>query len=237
MNHEDDQVGEPTADQVEVACRVVSLWDSGERDRGWSGRVWSALLRKSLLAFEASRDERAADFAISLLVTEPHLTPQVCNYLVAVGQDNPDLVHSIFDQVCSRDIVSIWQSLWIAFSCGAVPGSSEHEDHLDWLRGQVTGPDPSVAAQAVLALARRRSLTLDVGAAAYERAPSAHRPTVSLALAAAHGRRGSQYAFDDQVEGWLADWARTQRWGRKPTAKRSGKRAAKKPAPRPRRQP
>lgn len=211
-----EELDAPSPEQLEVAWRVISSWNSGDGDREWSGHVWSALLRKSFLAFEVSRDERAAEFAINLLVNEPHLTPQVCNYLVAVGHDNPELVHSVLDEVCSRDIVSIWQALWVAFLAGSVSGPSRQGDHLDWLRQQVEGPDPSVSAQAALALARRRSLTRELGAAAYDRAPEAHRPTVALALAAAHGRTGSEFVFDDQVEGWLADWTRTQRWGRRP---------------------
>lgn len=206
---------EPTSEQIAVATRVVDMWESEELSRfAWSGSVWSALLRKSLLTLESAQDSIALNSAISLLVREPHLTPQVCSYLIALGRENPDEVHDLLNELCSSDIVSVWQSLWVAYLAGSVPGTRVKQAHVDWLRRQVDGPHHAVTAQAALALARRGLLTIDVGARAYERAHVAHRPTAGLALAAVQGAAGIEFVANDQVEGWLADFAGTQRWGR-----------------------
>jgi len=204
----------PTPEQLAVASRVVALWSADDKaDSNWSSSVWSALLRKSLFALESGRDERAVPTAISLLVREPHLTPQVCGYLVAVGRDQPDLVHEVLDELCDRDIVSIWQSLWIAYLAGSVSGGRQRRKHVSWLREQLESPHDSVSAQAALALARRRLLSVRPASRAYDRAPEAHRTTAALALAAAQGVSRGDLVQSDQIEGWLANWARKQSWG------------------------
>lgn len=211
----------PTSEQIAVAARVVDMWNGGEHsDVPWSGSVWSALLRKSLLTLEAAQDSSAVESAISLLVREPHLTPQVCTYLIALAREDPDKVHNLLNELCRSDIVSVWQSLWVAYLAGSVPGAARRSAHIEWLQRQAKGPHHAVAAQAALALARRRLLTVDVGAHAYEHAPAAHRPTVALALAAVHGAARSEFVAENQVEGWLAEFARTQSWGRPRPRKR-----------------
>lgn len=209
---------EPTSDQLEVAARVVSVWrDEEARDEyGWGSHIWSTLLRKSLATLEAGRDDRAVVAAIALLVNEPHLTPQVCNYLVAIGRDDAGQVHRVLNELCGRDsnIVSIWQSLWVAYLAGSVSdGTRRRQRHIAWLEGQVDGAHDAVSAQAALALARRRQLTVELGARAYDRAPEPHRLTAALALAAARGANGVEEVAADQVERWLAEWARKQTWG------------------------
>jgi len=209
------EVVAPTSEQIAVAARVVEIWDGEEQsDVAWSGSVWSALLRKSLLTLESAQDPRAVASAISLLVREPHLTPQVSTYLIALSREHHEKVHDLLNELCSTDIVSVWQSLWVAYLAGSVPGVSDKGAHVGWLHRQLDSQHHGVAAQAALALARRRLLTVDAGARAYERAPATHRPTAALALAAVHGAAGSEFVADDQVEAWLADFARTQRWGR-----------------------
>ncbi len=218
----DDETGQPEApqyEQLEVANRVVTMWHSDEgTGYGWSGSVWSAMLRKSLYTLETGRDDRAVASAISLLVREPHLTPQVSNYLIAVGQGDPDQISFMLDELCGSNVVSPWQSLWAAFVAGSIPRRSRSSEHANWLRDQTDSSHAAVSAQAALALARRRSLPVEMAARVYERAPQAHRPTVALALAAAHGVADTDFGQANQLEGWLRDWVKTQRWGRRRTA-------------------
>ncbi len=208
----------PTSAQLEVGARVVSVWrdEEARANYGWGSHVWSTLLRKSLATLEARRDDRAVNAAIELLVKEPHLTPQVCNYLIAVGRDDPAPVHRVLNELCGRprNIVSIWQSLWVAYLAGSVSDRRRPpERHIAWLKEQVDAAPEAVSAQAALALARRRRLTVDLAARAYDRAPEAHRLTAALALAAARGASGVEEVAKDQVEYWLAGWARKQVWG------------------------
>jgi hypothetical protein len=225
---------EPTGEQLAVAARVVGVWRDEEtrNEYGWGSHIWSSLLRKSLATLEAGRDDRAVDSAITLLVNEPHLTPQVCNYLVAVGRDDPAPVHRVLDDVCGRDrnIVSIWQSLWVAYLAGSVSsGTRRRRRHVAWLEAQVDGAHDAVSAQAALALARRRQLTVELGARAYERAPESHRLTAALALAAARGVTGVEEVAADQVERWIGDWARKQTWGTRRRVLRRSRPAADRP--------
>lgn len=217
---EADGLDAPTPEQLEVASRVVSMWASTEPDpHQWSSGVWSALLRKSLFALEAGRDPRAVPSAISLLVHQPQLTPQVCGYLAAAGEERPDLVHGVLDVLSENDIVGVWQALWVTYLAGSVPGGSRQADHVQWLRRQADSRHGAVSAQATLALARRRLLSVSAAASAYERSAQPHRPTAALALAAARGVAGADVVHDNQVEGWLGGWVRTQPWGTPPAAK------------------
>lgn len=206
----------PTSDQLEVAYRVVSLWNTDEGEQlDWGNAVWSALLRKSLFALEVGRDDRALSRAITLLVREPHLTPQVCGYLSAVGQEEPASVIKVLDEVCDGDIVSVWQSLWIAHLAGSVNSGTSRRRHVEWLRSQVNSRHDSVSAHAALALARRRYLDAPTAEAAYQRAPEVHRPTAALAMAAAKGAVGAEFIPENQSERWLADSASNEEWGQR----------------------
>jgi len=226
---------EPTADQLAVAARVVSVWrdEDSRSDFGWGSPIWSTLLRKSLATLETGRDDRAVSAAIALLVNEPHLTPQVCNYLIAVGRDDAAPVHRVLNELCGRDrnIVSIWQSLWIAHLAGSVSdGTRRRQRHIEWLEEQVVGAHDAVSAQAALALARRRQLTVELSARAYDRAPEPHRLTAALALAAARGANGVEEVATDQIERWLAEWARKQTWGTRRRVVRKARPAADRPS-------
>lgn len=215
----------PSSDQIAVAARVIEIWQGPEPFfAGWSGSVWSALLRKALATLESAEDPVGVDATIGLLVTESALTPQVCTYLIAVGRQEPRIVHRVLDELCRKDIVSVWQSLWIAYLAGSVPGGTSNQVHVAWLRRQVESPHQAVAAEAALALARRRLLTVDMGARAYGQAAPAHRATAALALAAAHGAARTEFVPNDQLENWLATYVAAQPWGRP----RVGKRAAKR---------
>ena len=215
---------EPTADQIAVANKVLDLWDSDDAtEHGWSNAVWSALIRRALQTLESAGETDALDSAVSLLVRQPHLTPQICGYVVSAGREDPERVRNMLDGLCRQDIVSVWQALWIAYAAGEVRGGTRTTGHIQWLRSQLSSAHPSVVAQSALSLARRRLLDVDLGRQAYDNVPMVHRPSVALALAAASYRVGEDFVPNDQLERWLAEWVADKPFAKRLPARRRRK--------------
>lgn len=211
------EIESPSMEQVEAARHLLTAWSDPDNSGfdHWTDSVWSVLVRKSLLVLELTQDDHAVQLATSLLVQEPHLMPELSAYLVAVGADNPELIQSALDEICERDVVSVWQALWVAHTAGVInPADSKRHPHVAWLKRMVDSRHASLSAQAALSLAQRRRLSEAMAAAAYERAPEAHRSTVALAMAAAQTSRRLSFAPEDQLESWLEHWASQQPWGR-----------------------
>ncbi|NYG06911.1 hypothetical protein BJ986_001398 [Phycicoccus badiiscoriae] len=213
-----DEEFEPTSTQLEAAALVVHYWNDEDAATtagiAWSRTTRSALIQKALLVLGAGNDPAAMPHVTSILVREPHMTPQLCNYLTALSADEPTMISETLDLVCNRRIVSVWQALWVSHCAGTVTGSRGGTAHIEWLRDQVDGQHPAVAAQAILALAQRRKLDPVVAAEAYQRLPLVHKPTALIALAAARGVSKLPVEADTQIERWQAAWAAEQPWGR-----------------------
>lgn len=155
------------------------------------------------------------DLATKLLLREPHLTPSLKNYLVALGQVDPELVVDLLDEVTGKLIMSPWQQLWLAHLAGTVGRQvSTRSPHHRWLLDQAeNGRSDAVAARAALALAQRQRLTLTLAQSTYDRVSSVHRRTVALARAASHGPN-PRYTHDDLIDDAAANWVHNQQWGR-----------------------
>lgn len=224
-----DEVASPPADPTEVephqvgaARLLLDLWDQEEPAIGedWSRATWSVLLRKAFAVLTVDAENAdlhpiTRDLATELLLHEPHLTPNLVNYLVAVGQVDTDVVVALLDEVTGKHIMSPWQQLWLAHLAGTLPRTvSTRSGHHQWLVNQAeNGRHDAVAARATLALAQRQQLTLKAAQATYERVSPVHRRTVALARAAAHGP-DSRHTHDDLVDDAAANWVHNQQWGR-----------------------
>ena len=73
-------------------------------------------------------------------------------------------------------------------------------------------------------------MTVELSARAYDRAPEPHRLTAALALAAARGANEVEEVATDQIERWLAEWARKQTWGTRRRVVRKARPAADRPS-------
>lgn len=215
---ENDQA--PSERQTAAALFLLDLWDRHQspdrpvEGRHWSRAAWSNLLRKALAVLSAAADEGAIEHVTALLVYEPDLTPQVCAYLSVAAVRGTEHVSTALDTICDRQIVRVWQSLWIAHCAGTLPERTPDAEHVQWLRTQMVEAPHALAVQAALALARRRLLEPEEAAATYERATPVHKPSAFLALAGAMGQHRREVVANNQVERWQAEWVKTQRWGR-----------------------
>ncbi|MEI5675741.1 MULTISPECIES: RNA-directed DNA polymerase [unclassified Nocardioides] len=221
----------PSERQVRAAQHLLELWadrqDDGElaSEIDWSRAAWSVLLRKALAVLSDAKDEVGIEYVSSLLVYEPDITPQVCSYMSALADAFPSSVSSILDEVCERQVVSAWQSVWIAYCAGAVstPRGGDQPGHVSWLRTRLNDSHGSVAAQAALTLAQRRLLDVTEATETYARVPAVHKQTAFLAMAAASGQVGKEAPSNDKIEALLAAWVQSQQWGR-PVIPRTSKR-------------
>lgn len=211
-----------TDDDATINRSVRTDVDADDRDDvqeppklDWSRATWSTLLRKALVILTRTDNIAALPHATSLLVYEPHLTPQVCGYMSELAKTEPSAVSDALDTICAARIVSVWQALWIAHCAGTIPTSESSDDstHVQWLQTQLTTTNSCVAVEAAMSLARRSLLDPDDAARVYGQAPAVHRPTAFMAMAGSSMRHGREVVTSDQAERWLADWVAAQPWG------------------------
>lgn len=215
----DDDSEEELPDEIQLrAARLaVDIWlDDGEESgvgQEWNSKTRSIILRKALKALSRGEESYALPYVTSIIVHEPHLAPQLCAYMRAlVSSDRRSMVGAL-DRVCNRRAVSVWQSLWLAFCAGNLPQNrgDGRGDHVNWLRRQLDSEHHSLAAEAALALARRKLITSEDLMRVILRIPPAHKSTVVMALSALGGDQTPESAGDDRIERLQAEWA-AERW-------------------------
>lgn len=210
----DEAIGD-AADQSQVAAAriVVDRWEPAEDDFTgpfWSPRVRSILLRKSLQTLGRAADPYALSEVTGILVSQPHLTPLVCTYMRSLAPVYPDDVLATLNKVCRRDISSVWQSVWISYCIGEVFGHISRRTGrtlTEWLRGHLRSRHPALAAEAALALARRRSIKTGEINEILLSVPPVHRSTLIVALGVAATDSDAPMG-DDLVERWQFNWGR-----------------------------
>lgn len=230
---EADPEFEPTTRQVEAARLVVDLWSHEEEETrlpgyeplGWSKSTRSTVLRKAVQVLRLAKDDHALHVVTAVLVKEPHLMPQLSRYMEDLATEIPGDVRAALDNICERNIVSVWQAVWMAYCIGTVPASKRPVEriHTRWLWAQLTNEHPAIAAQAALSLARRGHTTAGRLAPVYERLPEVHRPTVLMALAVARDTADVPALARGWIEREQARWA-SRRWapGRRQTRRSEG---------------
>lgn len=163
---EADVLTDPAVDQapdevrVAAAGRALERWadedEDAETQSGMSAAITQSLLGHALPVLGAAGDEAPLIQLNPLLRYEPALMPQVSAYLVAYaqhGRHHKSEVRDALDKVVVADVLSPWQSLWLAYTAGSLRGSRENRPHVAWLRGCLES-EPALAAYAALALAR-----------------------------------------------------------------------------------
>lgn len=209
----------PQEVQVEAARLAVDIWlgdgEDGPIGSQWTSHVRATLLRKALKILEQARDPWALKYATAMLVTEPHLTPQVCNYMRALMESDRRAVMTAINRTTRRRIVGTWQSIWISYCAGdfSPRRGGENHDHVKWLNGQMQSEHGALAAEATLALARRDLVKREDVIAVLARVPAVHRSPVVMALGLLGGTATAAGAGDTQLERWQAEWA-ARHWGR-----------------------
>lgn len=204
--------GEATESQVEAAREVLDHWVQEDEDdevqRQERARVTARLLGRALRVFARARDPIAADYVTPIMVYEPSLTPTLARYLLRIAGPYRAEVRNALDGLCSSKIASAWQALWIAYVSGELTRrrGGEERSHVVWLREQALRGQPMLAAEALLALARRGLTTLAEANEVIRQLPAVHRPTGVLALAALGDETAVMAAADSQFDRARAIW-------------------------------
>lgn len=172
--------------QVAAANEVLKRWVLEDVDDTTvtSSSVMSSLLRSAIRVLGQAESTSVLPFIPQVLVYEAQLTPTVCTYLRRLMENHRKQVRDVLDKVCSRRIVSAWQAVWISYAAGELPrrNGGENLDHVKWLVAQLDSNYPAVAAESVLALARRKLVTTQQANDVLQRLPVVHKPTATMAL-------------------------------------------------------
>lgn len=207
---DDDVVVSPA--QLAAAAKVLEIWIEEEEDdevqRAEPARITAALLGRALRVFTRCGDPSALEHVTAMLVYEPSLTPTIGRYLRRCAESARRLTRGALDEVCRSRAVSAWQAMWIAFIAGELPRrrGGETLPHVEWLRAQTRSDRPALAAEAILALARRRLVSASDVLDVLHRLPALHRPTALLALAALGQENLALTAADSELDRIRVRW-------------------------------
>lgn len=204
---------EVSESQLEAARQVLRLWMDEDEDadvqQQEAAKVTAVLLRKALRVFARASDTTALDAVTSILVYEPSLAPYVAAYLRSCADTDRTETLKALDDVCSSRIASAWQAVWIAFVAGDVPRrqGGATRPHVTWLKQQLNSEHPAVAAEAALALARRRFVRPSDLDDLLRRISAVHRPTVVVALGALGDEAAAAAAGNSHLDRLRVAWA------------------------------
>jgi hypothetical protein len=206
--------GAASAAQLTAAGEILNRWLAEEEDeetqRQEAAHVTTALLGRALRVFASGYDARAIEHVAILLVYEPSLTPTIARYMLRCSESDRTAVRNALDEVCGKGIVNAWQAVWMAYVAGGLPRrrlSGRHFEHIDWLERQCQSSNPAVAAEAILALARRRLVRVDAINAVLNRLTSVQRPTGVVALAAVGSESEALDAASSELDRLRVAWA------------------------------
>ncbi len=182
----------PDQERIAAAMRAWARWVEEDEDAhvqsGIAAAITQSLLGHALPILGAAGDDAPLSNLSPLMRYEPALVPQVSAYLVAYaqhGKHHKAAVRDALDEIVEADVLSPWQSLWLAYTAGALRGSRETRGHVGWLRTALEGAEPAFAAYAALALARLGHADSAQLAALVNDITQAWRPLAYFALALA----------------------------------------------------
>lgn len=193
-----------------VLRRWLEEEETDEAQHREEAQVTAVLLGRALRVFARAEDSAAIEALTAMLVYEPSLTPTVVRYARRCISAHRRAVESALDQACNSGVLSAWQAVWVAYLAGEIPRRRRgvrEADHIAWLRRQVNSSNSAIAAEPILALARRRLATVDEVNAVVRGLTPVQRPTGILALAAVGGERLAAGAAPSQLDRFRAAWA------------------------------
>lgn len=201
------------AAQVEAAGKVLDRWVAGDEDdtvqRQESAHVTAALLRRALRVFTSAVDPTALPTVAGMFIYEPSLTPTIATYMVRCGEVYRSGVREALDDASKSRALNAWQATWLAYVAGSLPRRKGGGDlaHVRWLKEQYQSASPALAAEAVLALARRRLVPVQDVNAVIGRLTPVQRPTGVIALAALGEERMARDMASSELDRIRVQWA------------------------------
>jgi reverse transcriptase-like protein len=199
--------------QLAAAAKVFQRWVDEEEDdeiqRREAAQVTAALLRRALRVFTKAGETDALENVTAMLVYEPSLTPTIARYVRRCAAVDRAAARRALDDVCESGVLSAWQSAWVAWIAGELPRRRGGQDlaHVRWLKHQMSSPHHFVAAEAAVALARRRLVSYPDLYAMIDRLPPMHHPTIVVALGALGDEEATLQAAGSELDRLRATWA------------------------------
>jgi hypothetical protein len=151
----------PDDERIAAAVRAWARWADEDEDAdvqsGLPAAITQSLLGHALPILGTAGEESPLINLSPLMRYEPALVPQVSSSLVAYaqhGKHHKAKVRDALDRIVVADVLSPWQSLWLAYTAGTLRGSRENRQHVRWLRTALEAAEPALAAYAAVALAR-----------------------------------------------------------------------------------
>lgn len=185
----EDQSLEPDAAQVRAAERAWTLWvhedETEDAQSGMTAAITQSLLGHALPILGAAGRDEPLESLSPLMRYEPSLTPQVCAYLIAFAREGRQArrrVRDAIDGLVQGELLSGWQSVWIAYTAGTLRGGRLNRPHVAWLSDALRTDTGAYAGHAALTLARLGHADADDLASALDRVRPGWRSLVFLAL-------------------------------------------------------
>jgi hypothetical protein len=216
---EDHRIDETTVsqDQLTAARAVLERWLAEQSDdvvrHRETAQITATLLGRALRVLARAEDPGGLDKMTMMLVYEPSLTPTIVRYARRCISTHRDNVVQALDDTCESGVVSAWQAIWVAYLAGELPRrrrrvqNAGHVGHVAWLRDQAKSPNSAVAAEAILALARRNFVTADEVNSVLSRLTTVQRPTGIVALASLGTEALAASGTPSELDRLRAAWA------------------------------
>jgi hypothetical protein len=207
----------PRHTQIVAARTVLESWrnDGTEAEsRDENAQIGTALLRRSLQVLGNAKETDALPHVAPLLVYVPSLTPTIAKYLIQCSESSRRQVLGTLDEVLQSRVINAWQATWMAYVAGAMPrtgrvrrSTSNSNTNVEWLRAQTQSSSPALAAEAILALARRRLTSVEQVNVVLNRLTPVQRPTGIMALAVLGDEGMVRQAAPSAMDRIRVEWA------------------------------
>lgn len=204
----------PRQTQVIAARAVLERWELESADpevrRDETVQVGASLLRRSLQVLGNAKETAALPYIAPLLVYMPSLTPTISKYMIQCADGYSRSVINALDEVCQSRVLNAWQATWISYVAGAMPRRRpvlRSTVNVQWLQAQIQSASPAVSAEAILALARRRLVSVEQINMVLSRLTPVQRPTGIIALAVVGDEEMARKAAPSAIDKIRVEWA------------------------------
>ncbi|GEB45798.1 hypothetical protein MTE01_17430 [Microbacterium testaceum] len=176
--------------QVIAAKRAWQVWDAERRleetQPTRDAAITESLLARALPILGRSGFREPLRELSLLLRSEPALSPQICEYIIELGNTGPSArtaIRRTLDELVVERSFSTWQKVWIAEAAGTIRAARNHHSHYDWLEKCVRESEASLAATSAAALGRLGRISSEIVTPALDRVGPEWRSLVFWAIA------------------------------------------------------
>lgn len=199
--------------QRRAAVRAWEIWmaeeESDEQPSRPDAATTESLLGRALPVLGHAGVEAPVEHLSRLLRSEPAMTPQIAEYIRALGMTGSDArarLRRELDVIVETPILSTWQKIWLAEACGSLRRVRGGALHYKWLRRCVASAEPALAATAAAALGQLEVGDVKEMLAALDRVGPVWRPLVLWSISQTDKALATSVK-DDRIEMMLIEAA------------------------------